>query len=217
MTGTVLLTALFGRYDKLAPVMDIPGVQCICFTDDPELKVEGWEVERWTAPVGWHPRMAAKWFKTHPRQATDADRTVWMDASHKVIRQSAVWKALDCVAKAGIALHRHPARQCIYQEANASLRFRKYDGQPIAEQVEAYRKEGHPEAWGLWACGTMATVRGPADALLSEWWEECLKWSYQDQISFPVVMRRNGVRPSDFPDHQYRSPWFRAGEHLRND
>lgn len=219
MSATVVFSALFGGYDEPQPVPEIPGVDFVMFTDDPTLDAPGWDIA--VTPGGTrHPRMEAKWYKLLPHRCLpDADRTLWIDANERILDPAAVELALGCVGNAGIALHKHPGRLCIYDEADASLRVaKKYDDQPIAAQVEHYRSEGHPQNWGLWACGTIARVRSDRlDAVMDAWWEENLAWSYQDQLSFPVVMRRSGLRPGEFPHNQLSSPWFEIGRHVRDD
>jgi hypothetical protein len=218
VASTVCYTAVFGHYDTLGPAPAIPGIECVAFTDDPDLCAPGWDV-RVIPAAGHHPRMAAKRFKLLPHvYLPDAERTVWVDGGHRISGSQAVEQALSHVGPAGIALHRHPGRDCIYDEALASLQFAKYDGQPICDQAAAYRRQKHPEHWGLWACGSIARVRSDAlDAAMDDWWNENVLWSYQDQISFPVVMRRAGLRPAEFPYQQYASPWFSVGGHLRDD
>jgi O-antigen biosynthesis protein len=216
--STVCYTALYGDYDRLRAAPDVTGVQFVAFTDDEDLVSRGWEVRVVPAPADEHPRMTAKRFKLLPHIVLpDAERTVWVDASHEICGPTAVLSALACLDETGIALHRHPVRDCIYVEAEHSLWMLKYKSQPISEQVERYRAEGHPEHWGLWACGSMARTRGAIDAVMDDWWAENLAWSYQDQISFPVVMRRAGLRPAEFPHYQLSSPWFIVGGHTRDD
>jgi hypothetical protein len=66
--------------------------------------------------------------------------------------------------------------------------------------MAAYREEGHPAHDGLWACGVLVwACDGRSRALGDAWWAECLRWGYQDQLSFPVVCRRLGYRPATFP------------------
>ena len=145
----------------------------------------------------------------------EADATIWVDAAHKV--EPGVLSLFDYVGEAGIAVHRHPTRDCIYKEAVASMTMEKYQDQPILEQVSAYLDQGHPEHWGLWECGTIATVRGRIDHALDRWWEEIQAWSYQDQISFPYVMRTMNLWPNAFPTDQYHSPYVTPGPHNRFD
>lgn len=39
-----MYTSIFGGYDTLKPHPDIPGVDWVCFTDDPALRQDGWTV-----------------------------------------------------------------------------------------------------------------------------------------------------------------------------
>jgi len=214
---TVLYSAIYGGFDQVPPLRDTPGVDRVMFTDDPNLEAQGWDVRVEPAP-DVHPRMAAKRYKLQPHAVLpEYDRRVWMDGSHTLLNPDAVTVALDLAAEPGIALHKHPERDCIYDEALASIAFAtKYGDQPIAEQTDAYRAEGHPPNWGLWAAGTVASHRH-ADAIFDAWWDEVNRWSYQDQLSLPVVLRRAGVRPGEFPHSQYASPWFEVGGHSRDD
>lgn len=219
MRATVCFSAIFGAYDLPKPAPNVPGVDFVMFTDDKRLDAPGWEIVAVGTEYGEHPRISAKRFKLLPHLfLPDAERTVWVDGGHTIISGDGIEAALACVGDDGIALHRHPGRDCIYQEAEASLPMPKYQRQPIEAQTAAYRKQGHPEHWGLWACGSMARVRSRRlDDAMDDWWEESLVWSYQDQISFPVIMRRAGLTPAEFPHHQYASPWFTVGGHTRDD
>jgi hypothetical protein len=216
---TVCYSAIFGGYDHPKPAPHVPSVEFVMFTDAPDLVAPGWEIRRESPNPPVHPRMAAKFYKLLPHLVLpDAERTVWVDGGHTVLTPAAIEQALACIGPAGIALHKHPGRDCVYQEALASLQFAKYDGQPIVEQAAAYRRQKHPEHWGLWACGSIARVRSDRlDAVMDDWWNENVMWSYQDQISFPVVMRRAGLTPAEFPHNQYASPWFAVGGHTRDD
>lgn len=49
-------TAIYGGYDPLREQPEIPGVEYICFTDDPTLKAKPWRVE-YQAPRYEHPNL----------------------------------------------------------------------------------------------------------------------------------------------------------------
>lgn len=218
--GDVCLTAIYGGYDPvLYPAPSLPGIDFVCFTDDPELEGDGWEIRVVDRPEQ-HPRMRAKWFKINTHLALpDAERTIWVDGSHRILPSFSAEQILTYAEDSGIAAHFHP-RQCIYAEALASMDFQKYiDLRPsTVEQAEAYRREGHPENGGLWACGSLARVRSERlDAAMEAWWAENVEWTYQDQVSFPVVMRRFGIEVATFPYPQYGSPWFEICGHARGD
>lgn len=203
----VVVTACYGGVDTtLYPpaAQDLP-VNWICFTDQADLKAPApWKVIHQPARFD-HPNLAAKVHKTTPDVGcTDV---VWIDASHQVTSRSFVREAL-AARHDGVAVFAHPRRRCIYDEADASLGVEgqdgKYAGQPLLDQVAAYRAEGHPEQAGLYACGVVAwDLSDPRAAELGRrWLAECERWSWQDQLSFPVVCRRLGLTPGVFPVRQ---------------
>lgn len=220
MADIAIYTACYGSYDLLRPqaAQDID-MDWLCFTDNPELEVH----ELWRKVVDPprfdHPRMAAKWHKCFPPFGYKA--TIWVDANMEVTSPAFAREALACLND-GIATWRHPQRNCIYAETVASLRLApaKYQDTRIREQARHYRKEGHPHHGGLYACGTIARDNSPhLEKLGAEWLAECARWSYQDQVSFPVVCRRLGVEPGVFPfpqvtDRSLSNPWLRIHPHL---
>jgi hypothetical protein len=107
-----------------------------------------------------------------------------------------------------IAQYAHMSRDCIYEEAEVSLSMKKYQGEPIAEQVASYYSDGHPEHWGLW--GGMVIARKhtrKVKAFGRAWQQENDIWSFQDQISEPFVLRNFGMVPASFPIRS-SDPWL---------
>lgn len=225
MATTVVLTALYGGHDQLQPQVDQDvDVDWLVFTDTPSMPAPApWQVI-YDPPAFDHPNLAAKVHKCCPAVAqTDV---VWIDANMQVTCRSFVREALHA-RHDGIAAWRHPRRDCIYAEAEASVGAEsqggKYAGQPIAEQVDSYRAEGHPDHGGLFACGTIAWDRELRADFGAAWLAECVRWSFQDQLSFPVVAQRLGVSPGVFPVRQIErrakgwleNRWMRLHPHLR--
>lgn len=160
-------------------------------------------VTDWQRVGSAYPRMAAKWWKARPDLAVPGtDITVWMDGSCELLVPDFYDR---CVAELGdddALLMRHPWRDCIYDEEAASHPNGKYDGQPTLEQVESYRAQGHPEHWGL--VQTTVMVRRDNErirALDDAWWAEMLRWSVQDQLSLPPLLRTMDVRWHFWPEH----------------
>jgi hypothetical protein len=219
---------MFGGIDELRPQAEQDvDVTWLCITDDPELEApEPWQV-RVEAPLHEDPCLSAKVYKALPGKVATTDRVVWIDANMQVTSPKfAISACAD--AHDAVALWRHPRRDCIYDEAEATLGTERqggrYEGLPIREQVEHYRSGGHPEHGGLYACGTVAwDLTDPrAHRLGSAWLAECMRWTYQDQLSFPVVSRRLGIVPGVFghPLIERRRPgwienrWLRIHPHL---
>ncbi len=206
----VVYTACAGAYEDLKPHPQIPGVDWIAFTDGSPLEAlaAGWEHRPLTALPHDRPRMRAKWYKLHPEECGEHyARTLWVDASVTLLDAGLVKNAMELASRssAGIALPRHPTRDCIYDEALACHEMPKYAGEPVLRQVWHYRNVGHPPHWGLWACGLIARHHASvtAAAINRAWWNENMWWSWQDQLSFPFVLRRLKAEPEDLPLNVY--------------
>jgi hypothetical protein len=212
-------TCVTNGYDSLLYHPNIPGVSFICFTDKEPADARGWDIEL-LEDLGLSPRMAAKRPKimAPQRELADYDYTIWVDGNCQIVGEDAVEGILSYLDHEDFALHAHPGRDCIY-EAQASLNVPlKYDDQPVLTQAAHYRAEGHPEHWGLWACGSMARRRsGAMDDLMVDWMLENEEWTIQDQISLPFVLRKHGMRPASFPYGQNVNPLLRICPHDRID
>lgn len=230
-------TAIYGGYDELKPpAPQSAPTDFVCFTDSATLGASGaWRIVQDRRLPDLHPRMRAKWFKTHPHALFPAGRPaasqfapfdprrllrrydciVWIDGSIRVTGADFARDMLASLGDAGLAFIRHPDRDCIYDEADESLRWGKYVGQPIAEQVEHYRREGYPPHHGLMAGGVIARRPGTAalPALDEAWWQENLRWTYQDQLSLPVVLWRQGFSNVWIPGNLWSNPWYRWEPH----
>jgi hypothetical protein len=213
-----VLTAVYDGYDVVRPALHQHGVRVewVCVTDDPELRPEGWSVVGLPRP-GMHPNRAAKQAKLHPWQFTEAPVSVWVDASFRVTSGGFAEQMLDALQFGDVAQFVHPWRDCVYEEAAASMMLTKYDGEPVREQAQHYLREGHPEHWGLWAAGVIAR-RHTRDVVLfgDRWAREIGMWSFQDQISEPVALRESGLRPVSLWGTHMANPWLQyegSGRH----
>lgn len=214
-------TAIAGGYDNLLPCPEVDGVDFIAFVRDMEIADPvGWDVRPLHPSGVGHPRMDAKLMKVlGPQMAvlSDYEATVWIDGSHFIKKPEFVAEAVACLdAEHPIAMHTHPWRDCIYDEAAVSIPQLKYAGLPLQAQVDAYRADGFPEHAGLWAAGTIARRPSPVlNLAMREWWDEMVAWTYQDQLSLPVVLRRHEIACAAFPHHQvFDSPWIDIRGHL---
>jgi hypothetical protein len=197
-----LYTAIYGDSDWVKPVPDID-CECVLYTDSMSTAkaafLQGWRVE--VAPhnittLKGEPRIVApmmghKWWKTHPELALpDIDVSLWIDGSMEIITQDYVKLCLEALGNDDWSCVPHPTRSCIYPEADYSATLAwKYDAPSILAQRDHYRKF-HPVNWGLFATGANVRRHTPNVIELShQWWDECVNWSHQDQLSLPVLLR----------------------------
>lgn len=205
-----LITAIYGAYDALKPVLPQAGmdVEWILITDSTPCAedAEGWTIVHDPHP-GVHPNRAAKNAKFRPWEYTEAPASIWIDASFRVLSDRFAVEALAYAEP--IAQFPHPWRDCLYNEAEASVGLPKYEGEPIAKQADYYRAVGHPEHWGLWAAGVIGR-RHTAEVrqLGAAWAHEVAVWSFQDQISQPYALREAGLRPNALPGTHFANDWL---------
>jgi len=219
MADAAVITANYGAYDVLKPVLWQEGLDAewVLVTDDGSIPDGhlGWRVVYEPRP-GVPPARAAKHPKFRPWEYTDAPASVWIDGSIRVT--SPRFAAAALASADPIAQFAHPDRDCIYTEAEVAAAIPRYAGEPIVEQAASYREAGHPEHWGLWAATVIARRHTDDVQVLGEvWTAEVDRWSYEDQISQPVILRNLGLRPAVLPGYYRANQWLRleaSGKHL---
>lgn len=204
---TTIITAIYDNYDDLKPILPQVGeVDWVCVTDAPIESPGGWRVVVEPRP-GQHPNVAAKRPKMLPWEYTHAHQSIWVDASFQITSPTFALEAMQ-VARP-IAQFSHPWRDCVYEEAEASLALPKYQGLPIERQMAHHRAHQHPQHWGLWATGVIARIHAPNVVALGEsWLRECQEWSFQDQLSQAPHLRLLGLRPDELTGSHLKNPWL---------
>jgi len=209
-TRICIYTAVFGDYTLLkAPSVPCEAVDMVCFSDRAQHAGPAWQV-RHRQRRFLHPRMDSKWCRMLSHAVlSEYDHTIWVDASFLL---GDVQKFVDlCVSaldQSDTALFLHPERQDILSEAEASTAIwrNKYAGEPLLQQVRHYQDHGLPSPHRLWAGGIQ--IRNNRSARIAElnslWMEECVRWSYQDQLSLPYVLWKLGVEPAVIPGNIYQ-------------
>lgn len=233
MSDVLVFTANYGGRDRVqVPCPQDMDVDWLYITGDPTLYPPApWFVLH-AAPTEAHPNMAAKWHRTHPPLSLPGGQPykymIWIDANMEITDPSFARKAIACVND-GIALWDHPRRDNILDEVEASLGAEgqggRYDDLPMREQAAAYFALGYPNDFGLYATGTIVWTPERVADVGAAWFEECKRWGYQDQISFPFVCWAYGIKPGVFPIHQtegkfngrrgfWTNGWMRIHNHL---
>lgn len=196
-----IVTAIYGEYEypkELPREIEDIDVVSYMYTDSERVCDEAAELGYFSIldemPDISTPMLKAKYWKTHPTSAAPfRDASIWLDGSMiiTVPLDMFIAKCLAALGDDDIAFTPHPLRTCIYPEASVTKALARYaDCDPIA-QVEFYRNVvGHPMNAGLMASGAF-TVRhnDNTEKWGKLWWDECNNWTYQDQLSLPVITR----------------------------
>lgn len=191
----VVYTAIFGDYDELRePRRPDRRVRYICFTDNPHLRSRAWDI-RYCRSDG-DPLFQAKRFKCLAHEVLRCEHSLWIDGRIRLDDLHGVFERGQC----DLALHRHPRRRCIYEEAAHCRLIGRGDPQRIDETVARFRAAGHPERAGLWSTGIILRRHSEATREFNEaWWHEIVQGTSRDQISLPVVRQRLATKLVDLP------------------
>jgi hypothetical protein len=188
--NSCVFTCNFGDKDDLKePEAITPGVDFICFTNNPDLKSTRWKIEFIDRPENIK---LSRFFKIIP--PSGYDQTLYLDSSFKIKRD--LTKLLSTKTE-GIWLFKHPQRNCAYDEAKVVIDKKLDNLCTVSNQIKKYGQEGFPRETGLWRCGIV--IRDSRNAKIQElnrlWMEEIKHGSWRDQISFPYVCWKTNVRP----------------------
>ncbi|MBW9094620.1 DUF616 domain-containing protein [Microbacterium jejuense] len=210
-----MYTALIGQYDGLIeqPVAASSTADFICFTDDPDLSSETWEIRRVERAFPQDPVRSARLFKILGDESLDGyDVTLYIDAS-VLLRRSPEQIVEDWLTdEEEVALAGHAYREQLVDEFDEVVRLQYDDRARVYEQLLDYSVE-YPEvleARPLWT-GMLVRRRTPrVAAAMRVWANHVLRYSRRDQLSVVVALRSNDVAVRvldvdnfDSPNHQW--------------
>ena len=196
----VVYTCITGGYDSIKePSVVTPGVDYVCFTDNPEMKSKTWKIR----PI---PQELLSYSKVKQQRGVkilahrylpEYDISVWVDGNVDTRGNVKEYlKDFDFV-QYSVFIPEHPARKCIYKEKDECVRQKKIVGADINlanEQMKRYRTENFPENYGLVQTNIM--IRKHNDRycvdLMEKWWSELKDYSHRDQLSFNYALWKVG-------------------------
>lgn len=214
---TNLITAIYGAHDDLKPLPLGHGFdEAICYTDNPKLRSDTWQIVLQPFP-DMSPRLASKMPKFTPWKFSTADLWVWLDGSFTITNTGFKDFCLSSLGEHELVVWDHPDRHMrpdVYAEANFSRHMEKYQNQNLDQQVAHYASRGLPAGSGLYACGTIVWRDTEACRVFGEaWMSENLRWTIQDQLSFPYLAWKLQPNFTTFPAHEYENPYLQWNHH----
>jgi len=200
MTGQVqptraVFTSLIGHYEALneQPAAARSAVPFFCFTDDPVLRSDSWQVVLVEPAYASDPVRSARRLKIlgHP-QVVDLDETLYIDNS--VVLRVPPEQILDeWLAGADFAAPAHSFRDQVADEFEAVVTSGFDEPARVYEQARHYFEE-LPDVMAakpLWAA-MVARRRTPVvTAFERQWFDDILRYSRRDQLSMMAALRRS--------------------------
>jgi hypothetical protein len=214
--AVVVYTAITGGYDSLKPQPQEArkGADFVAFLGAP--RSSGTWQTRMIHEGFPDPALNAKIHKILPhRSFPQARYSLWIDGSVTILFSHSIERLIDrYLADCDLAVFRHSSRICLYQEADVCLRRGLDDPALILRQVSRYTHEGYPPNAGLAECTVVLRRHTPAvEAFNEAWWDEIVRNSRRDQLSFPYVAAKMGLRYGTFPGTVKDNPLFRRVRH----
>lgn len=203
--------AIIGGYEQLREedVAHDSEASFICFTDDPDLTSRTWRmvlVEP-RSPEDLTRSSRALKILGH-RELDDYDETLWVDNT-VALKEPPDGLFDEWLENADVAAPLHSYRASIAAEAEAVLDAGLDDFSRVYEQLTHYGNSDlevareNPHWTGMLARRRNDAVR---EAMLA-WWEDVLRYSRRDQLSFVPAMRTSGVRVASVPLDNMDSQW----------
>jgi GT2 family glycosyltransferase len=212
----VVYTAIFGNKDNLKdPRVKIDDCDFVCFTDNPFLKSEVFDI-RVVSPSFDDPARSARIYKLLPHKfLPEYEYSVWVDGSFEVLR-SPLELVERYLKEADFATFSHPDRNCLYKEGLECVLRKKERSEIIRKQLSFYREEAMPEKAGLISSGIV--LRKNSSEQIKEfnekWWKQVETFSNRDQISFSYVSWKENLKYSCMPMNIYKNKYFQFNKHV---
>jgi len=207
-----LYTSIYARYDELrAPRLIEDGIEYRCFTDSYKKDYWPWKVIH-QYPDEMTPVRCARKRKILSHKYIDTEYSIWVDSNLELL-VNPTKLCQEYLVKTDIAMFGHPHRKNIYEEARECLRPVAIRDKPIIinTQVRRYRKEGF-DLDLLMSTGVLLRRHTEEVKEFNElWWEEVRKGSHRDQLSFPYVVWKTGMKIMRIPGNIFNCPlvWYR--------
>ncbi|MTF38975.1 glycosyltransferase domain-containing protein [Cyanobacterium aponinum] len=198
----VVYTVLTGHKEELQNPFpeNSSGYERICFTDNPNLKSDDWEIILMdnhylgSARESRRPKLLPHRFLPNFEWSLYIDNNVRFKVDPLEIYQK------YSQSNSPFICFKHPWRNCTYEEGEIIIMAEYDDEIRVREQLDFYQTQGFPHNQGLIA-GTML-LRNHHNSkvieLQEEWFNHVLRYSKRDQLSYPFVAWQKNFNCSYF-------------------
>ena len=207
----IIYTVITGGKDTLSEDINIKGAKAVCFTDDPNLKSEKWEI-RLIPSLYKDVRRDSRTVKLLPHIFfPEAEYSLYLDGN--IICKVPIQRIIhEWLQDDDIAVFKHHTRDCLFQEAKECIRLGLDDTETIEKHVERYK--GFPEHKGLYQCGVILRRHTPRIKRLNEaWFAQYMTGCKRDQVSFPYVLEKEGVSINGIDSYAYLHDYYEYRNH----
>jgi hypothetical protein len=210
LASKVIYTANFGNYDDLRPIPNYSGWDKVVFTDNKDLKVQGWNTI-YVSGEGVRKQREIKILSN--KYLKDYSVSMYQDANMRILASPDEF--INVVKyKGGFMTAMHPTRTRIYEEGMRICELGKDNPDIVFKHiVNLFEITKMPENYGLFETGVIIRDNSKEVARLENKWFKYLQLgSHRDQISLPFAKFMTGVDVSTF-SAQTRNCFFDRFNH----
>ena len=152
--------------------------------------------------------------------APDYDYYLWLDGSFRLSHHDSMKHFLDNCQGHDMVVLKHPNRHSIWEEWRYVRRgmwqskylISKYENELLEEQWLAIHNDKDYKDDILLSGGLFMYKNTPqVQSALKEWWYHIARYLTMDQLAFPYVLKKAGLKLNVLPDN-YGHAWYVKGQ-----
>ena len=202
---------MVGEYDNLSqPAVINNYVDYICFTDRNSQAGEYigvWRLEKVPFKHKDNGRLS-RYPKILPHMTVISQYafSLYIDAN-LIIKSDYIYKRINELIdnKVKLALIRHPARNCAYQEAYNCIAGCKARWRDLLRQLLFLKRNHFPQQWGLYEANVIFREHNHPEVIQVDdlWWSTFKRYSKRDQLSLVYALWTTNSNPKLFLPEGY--------------
>jgi hypothetical protein len=190
----VVYTVLMGQIAELNPVVEDPGVDYICFTDQNLDSSNGWTLRLVEPRIPGDSPRSSRHPKVNPHlYLRDYSRSIYVDTSVKLLADpELLWNRLVPKSEIVFGAIYHSYHFTMLEEIGVTLALGFGENELITQYVESKEIDfpGYLNARPVWG-GILARRHNHEELrpLMESWYSAILNFSRRDQLSLPSAIR----------------------------
>ncbi len=212
----VVYTALFGSYEALVeqPTKRHSKARYICFTDDPALTSDSWEIVLIRSTIEWDSIRSARRVKILKYRELRENISVWID--NRVILKATPEELVGrYLQDNNLALPVHDHRATVRDEFGEVIAAGLDQPWRLREQLHELEKHGRGvlEEAPFWTAIILRRRAEDVDFAMETWHDHVLRYSRRDQLSINYAINYAGVSTTAISianSHSDIHDWLRA-------
>ena len=207
----IIYTAIFNKYDTLRKPPQCNGCDFVCFTDDPNMKSDTYDI-RVAEETFSDPTRNARMYKILPHKFfAEYKYSIWLDGSRKFRKNFNPQEVIEKYLRENkIAAFEHSERNCVYDEFDVCIDQKRDDAQLMLQQKEKYMKKSYPKENGLVDSAFLIREHNNPQIIMfdEKWWEELSNFSRRDQLSFNYAAHKTGTTYTEIKGSIFNNKYF---------